>query len=62
MRSAYERDCEVVTLTDCVAATPPTGSPTTRSPTTTRFFRSMSSKEFLDELGEASTEDISGGY
>jgi ureidoacrylate peracid hydrolase len=62
MRSAYERGYDVVTLTDCVAATSQAEHDNAIAYDYPMFSRPMSSKEFLDELGGAATEDTSRGY
>jgi nicotinamidase-related amidase len=62
MRSAYERGYDVVTLTDCVAATSQEEHDNAIAYDYPMFSRPMSSKEFLDELGGAATEDTSRGY
>jgi hypothetical protein len=62
MRSAYERGCDVATL--------PTASPQPSQAEHDNaiendypmFSRPMSSKESLDELGGAASEDTSRGY
>lgn len=62
MRSAYERGYDVVTLTDCVAATSQEEHDNAITYDYPMFSRPMSSKEFLDELGGAESEDSSRGY
>ncbi len=62
MRSAYERGYDVVTLTDCVAATSQEEHDNAITYDYPMFSRPMSSKEFLDELGGAASEDTSRGY
>ena len=62
MRSAYERGYDVVTLTDCVAATSQEEHDNAIAYDYPMFSRPMSSKEFLDELGGAEAEDTSRGY
>jgi len=62
MRSAYERGYDVVTLTDCLAATSQEEHDNAIAYDYPMFSRPMSSKEFLEELGGAATEDTSRGY
>ncbi len=62
MRSAYERGYDVVTLTDRVAATSQEEHDNAIAYDYPMFSRPMSSKESLDELGGATTEDTSRRY
>jgi ureidoacrylate peracid hydrolase len=63
MRSAYERGYEVVTLTDCVAATSQQEHENAIRYDYPMFSKPMTSKEFVDTLGSAgSAADSSRGY
>jgi ureidoacrylate peracid hydrolase len=63
MRSAYERGYEVVTLTDCVAATSPEEHENAIRYDYPMFSKPMTSKEFADTIASAgSAQDISRGY
>ena len=63
MRSAYERGYEVVTLTDCVAATSIEEHDNAIKYDYPMFSKPMTGKEFNATLGgAASAEDASRGY
>lgn len=63
MRSAYERGFDVVTLTDCVAATSAEEHQNAVTYDYPMFSRPMTGTEFVDQLGGATAEqDTSRGY
>jgi nicotinamidase-related amidase len=63
MRSAYERGFDVVTLTDCVAATSQEEHDNAIAYDYPMFSKPMTSKEFLGTLtGETAQSDTSRGY
>ncbi len=63
MRSAYEKGFEVVTLTDCLAATSQAEHDNAIQYDYPMFSKPMASGEFLDALGGAAAgEDTSRGY
>lgn len=62
MRSAYERGYDVVTLTDCVAATSSEEHANAIKYDYPMFSRPMTSDEFLAELSGAESADSSRGY
>ena len=63
MRSAYEKGYDVVTMTDCVAATSPEEHENAIKYDYPMFSRPMTGAEFVAELsGEAQTADTSRGY
>ena len=63
MRSAYEKGYDVVTMTDCVAATSPEEHENAITFDYPMFSRPMTGKEFLSELaGEEAEADTSRGY
>ena len=63
MRSAYERGYDVVTLTDCVAATSTAEHENAITYDYPMFSRPMTAAEFVGELtGSTETEDTSRGY
>ncbi|MGA4670968.1 cysteine hydrolase [Propionibacteriaceae bacterium Y1923] len=63
MRSAYEKGYDVITMTDCVAATSPEEHENAIKFDYPMFSRPMTGQEFLAELsGEGSAEDTSRGY
>ena len=63
MRSAYEKGFEVITLTDCVAATSQDEHDNAIKYDYPMFSKPMASTEFLDQLGGAETAtDTSRGY
>lgn len=62
MRSAYERGYDVVTLTDCVAATSSEEHANAIKYDYPMFSRPMTGNEFLAELAGAESPDSSRGY
>ncbi len=63
MRSAYERGYDVITLTDCVAATSQEEHANALTYDYPMFSRPMTSAEFVEELkGAESGSDTSRGY
>ncbi|MDO5699462.1 MAG: cysteine hydrolase [Dermatophilus congolensis] len=63
MRSAYERGYDVVTLTDCVAATSTAEHENAITYDYPMFSRPMMAADFVDELtGDAEAGDASRGY
>lgn len=63
MRSAYEKGYDVVTMTDCVAATSPEEHRNAITFDYPMFSRPMTGQEFLSELaGEQTGADTSRGY
>ncbi len=63
MRSAYERGYDVITLTDCVAATSQEEHANALTYDYPMFSRPMTSTEFVEELkGAGSGSDTSRGY
>ncbi len=63
MRSAYERGYDVITLTDCVAATSQEEHANALTYDYPMFSRPMTSTEFVEELkGDAHGSDTSRGY
>lgn len=63
MRSAYERGYDVVTLTDCVAATSEAEHENAITYDYPMFSRPMTAAEFVGELtGDVTTGDASRGY
>lgn len=62
MRSAYEKGFEVVTLTDCVAATSEDEHANAIRYDYPMFSKPMTSTEFVEQLGGAEGSDTSRGY